>query len=262
MSEHVRTERRGHVFEITIDRPKANAIDMATSHAMGDAFIAFRDDADARVAIVSGAGERFFSAGWDLTETAGENLDWDVDLGPGGAAGLCGLFDLEKPVIAAVNGYCVGAAFEMVLACDMIVAAEHASFFLSDVNMGLVSEAASIQRLLARLPRAIALEMLYTGARMAAPALARHGLINRVVPGTEVMAAARELASGVTAAAPLAVAACKAAADRVPSLTAAEAHALQRSGGLPRHRQVWESEDAVEGSRAFTEKRDPKWKGR
>ena len=116
-------ERRGGVLELTIDRPKANAIDSATSRAMGEAFIAFRDDPDLRVAIVTGAGERFFSAGWDLKAyVAGDPGDPEA-FGPGGLAGLTELFDLDKPVIAAVNGYAAGGGFELALACDLIVAA-------------------------------------------------------------------------------------------------------------------------------------------
>ena len=119
----IRIERRGGTLELTIDRPKANAIDSATSRAMGEAFIAFRDDPELRVAIVTGAGDRFFSAGWDLKAyVAGDPGDPEA-FGPGGLAGLTELFDLDKPVIAAVNGYAAGGGFELALACDLVVAA-------------------------------------------------------------------------------------------------------------------------------------------
>src|SRR5262249_39111887 len=154
----VRVEKQDGVWEITLDRPKANAIDTATSVALGEVFIAFRDDPAARCAILTGAGTRFFSAGWDLKEAAvEENAD---DYGPGGFAGLTELFSLEKPVIAALNGLTVGGAFEMALACDLIVAAEGVELFLPEATIGVIPDAGGILRLPRRLPRAIAMEMM------------------------------------------------------------------------------------------------------
>ena len=133
----IRVDRRGATMELTIDRPPANAIDSATSKAMGEAFAEFRDDSALRVAIVTAAGERFFSAGWDLKAHAAGDPD---DFGSGGLGGLTELFDLEKPVIAAVNGYAAGGGFELVLACDMVVAVPSARFSLPEVKLGLIPD--------------------------------------------------------------------------------------------------------------------------
>lgn len=129
----VEVERNGAILELTIDRPKANAIDSATSRELGEQFVAFGEDPDLRVAIITGAGERFFSAGWDLKAAAAGDPE---DFGHGGFAGLTELFDLDKPVIAAVNGFAAGGGFELALACDLVVAIEAARFSLPEVNRG------------------------------------------------------------------------------------------------------------------------------
>ena len=131
--ERIRAERRGATLEVTIDRPKANAIDAATSRELGEAFTGFRDDPELRVAILTGAGERFFSAGWDLKAAAAGDPE---DYGPGGFGGLTELFDLSKPVIAAVNGWAAGGGLEIALACDLIVASRDARLALPEVTRG------------------------------------------------------------------------------------------------------------------------------
>ena len=146
------------VLEITIDRPKANAIDVTTSRALYAAFDRLRRDPRLRVAILTGAGEKFFCAGWDLkAAAAGEGID--ADHGPGGFAGLTEFFDIGKPVIAAVNGLAFGGGFELVLAADLVVAAEHAEFALTEVTLGIVPDAGGLVRLPARVPRPIAAEI-------------------------------------------------------------------------------------------------------
>ena len=261
MTDAVTEIRRGAVLEITIDRPKANAIDAATSRALGARFAAFRDDPDLRVAIVTGAGERFFSAGWDL-KAAAAGAEQGADHGPGGFAGLTERFDLDKPVIAAVNGMAVGGGFELALACDLVVAAEHAEFFLPEVTIGMIADAGGNLRLPQRIPRAVAMEMLLTGRRMDAAEALRRGLVNAVVPGAQLMTRARALAERVAAAAPLAIAAVKEVVAATDHLSVEDAFAALKSGRLDAYEKMRASADFLEGPRAFAEKRTPVWRGR
>jgi crotonobetainyl-CoA hydratase len=255
----VRTEVRDEVLEITLDRPKANAIDAATSRELGERFAAFRDDPGLRVAIVTGAGDRFFSAGWDLkAAAAGDDDDWGV----GGFAGLTELFDLDKPVIAAVNGLAVGGGFELALACDAILAVPHAEFFLPEVNLGIVPDAGGVLRLPRRLPRAIAMEMLLTGRRMPADEAARRGLVNAVVEPGALLTQAHELADRIRTAAPLAVRAVKAIVAATEHGSVEDGYATLHAGGVPAYDAMLASRDAAEGPRAFAEGRPPVWKGR
>jgi crotonobetainyl-CoA hydratase len=255
----VSVARRGAVHEITLDRPKANAVDPATSRALGEAFAAFRDDSQARVAIFTAAGERFFSAGWDLKSAAsGEAQDY----GAGGFFGITEMFDLRKPVIAAVNGLAAGGGFEAALACDLIVAADHAEFFLPEALIGIIPDSGGVIRLPRRLPHALAMELLLTGRRMPAAEALAHGLVNRVVPAADLMATARALADQVLAAAPLAAAAIKAVVASTGHLTEEAAYAAMRDGAIPEYDRVLASEDAREGPKAFAEKRPPVWRGR
>ncbi len=259
MSEPVRSERRGPILEITIDRPKANAIDPATSRALGAAFGGFRDDPGLRVAILTGAGDKFFSAGWDLKSAA---AGVEQEHGPGGFAGLTEMFDLEKPVIAAVNGLAVGGGFELALACDLIVAADSVEFFLPELRLGLIPDAGGVLRLPRRLPRAVAMELMLTGRRMTAAEAQGWGLVNRVVPAAELMAAARALAAAIVEAAPLAVAALKAVTAATEPLPLPEAYRTMRSARIGAYERMLASEDFKEGPRAFAEKRPPVWRGR
>jgi len=255
----VTVDRQGAVHEITLDRPQANAIDPATSRALGEAFAAFRDDAEARVAILTAAGTRFFSAGWDLKSAAGGEAQ---DYGVGGFFGLTEMFDLNKPVIAAVNGLAVGGGFEVALACDLIVAADHVEFFLPEALIGIIPDAGGVIRLPRRLPYALAMELMLTGRRLPASEALAHGLINRIVPASQLMGAARALAKQVLDAAPLSAAAIKAVVAATRHLSVADAYAAMRRGTIPEYERVLASEDAREGPRAFAEKRPPVWKGR
>ncbi|TBL88393.1 crotonobetainyl-CoA hydratase [Hafnia alvei] len=260
MSE-LHIKRNGYILEITLDRPKANAIDAKTSFAMGEAFIAFRDDPELRVAIITGAGERFFSAGWDL-KAAADGEAPDADFGPGGFAGLTELFNLDKPVIAAVNGYAFGGGFELALAADMIICSHNASFSVPEAKLGIVPDSGGMLRLPKILPPAIAMEMMMTGRSMDAEEALRWGVVNAVVESEQLMPHARELAAQIAANAPLAVAAIKEIYRETSELAVEEGYRHARSGKLKHYPSVLHSEDALEGPTAFAEKREPVWKGR
>jgi crotonobetainyl-CoA hydratase len=249
----------GPVLVITLDRPKANAIDVPTSRALYAAFDRLRRDPELRVAILTGAGERFFSAGWDL-KAAAEGEGITADHGPGGFAGLTEFYDIGKPVIAAVNGLALGGGFELVLAADLVVAAEHAEFALTEVTLGLVPDAGGLLRLPARLPRPIAVEFLLTGRRMTAAEAARWGLVNQVVRADGLMKAAMDLAHQICASAPLAVAAALEILRETEGTAVFEGFHVQR-GDLPAYARMLASDDAREGVRAFAERRRPHWTG-
>ncbi len=253
-------DRDPPILTVTIDRPKANAIDADLSRRMGEVFQSFRDDPDLRVAILTGAGERFFTAGWDLEAAAGGEA-YESDYGPGGFGGFPELPDLRKPVIVAVNGMAVGGGFEMVLAAHLVVAADHAQFLMPETRVGIIPDVGSV-RLPKVLPRALAFEVLFGGRRLTAAEAERHGLVNRVVPAADLMDAARSLAEEVVAAAPLAVAAIIDVATRSESRSVADALSHLRSGDVASYERMLASEDAQEGPQAFTEKRPPRWRGR
>jgi crotonobetainyl-CoA hydratase len=260
-SPHVRHERRGPVLEVLIDRPKANAIDAPTSRALGDVMAAFRDDPDLRVAILSATGDRFFSAGYDLKAFASAESP-DEDFGVGGFAGLLELPDLNKPVIAAVNGMAVGGGFELALAADLIVAADHARFALPEVTaVGQLPDAGLI-RLPRRVPRGVAVDLLMTGRWMDAEEAHRWGLVREVVPLSRLMDTAGALAEKIASGPPLLYQALKETLRETEHLPVQEAFDLVHSGTLARVAAAAASSDAAEGARAFAEKRQPVWQER
>jgi len=259
MSEiHVTTD--DSMMEVIIDRPKANAIDAATSRSLGEAFSMFRDDPGLRVAIITGAGDRAFSAGNDLKHTAAGG--GSVEMVPSGFGGLTSRFDNTKPVIAAVNGMAAGGGFELALACDLILAAEHAEFFLPEVDIGIAPDAGGAIRLPRRIPYHVAIEMMISGRRMAAVEAEHWGLVNRVVAKRDLISQANALADQIASKAPLAVAAIKEIATSTAALSEQAAFALLRSGKLEHYERMRRSDDSLEGARAFNEKRPPVWRGR
>lgn len=260
MSDVVRTQRRGAVLEVTLDRPKANAINAATSQEMGLVFRAFRNDPELRVAILTGGGERFFSAGWDL-KAAAEGESVTADYGLGGFGGIQEHNDLNKPIIAAVNGMAVGGGFELALGCDLILAAESARFALPEFRAGTIADAATL-KLPRRIPYHIAVEMLLIGRWMHADEAARWGLVNEVLPDDRLLERARELADMLASGPPLVFAAIKEAlreCECVPFQEGMNRMVRRQLRGVD---VLYGSEDHREGSRAFAEKRDPVWKGR
>ncbi len=256
----IRTRREGAILEVTLDRPKANAIDLATSRIMGDTFAVFRDDPDLRVAIVTGAGEKFFSPGWDL-KAAADGDAVDGNYGVGGFGGLQELLNLNKPVIAAVNGIACGGGLELAISADMILAADHATFALPEIRSGTVADAASI-KLPKRIPYHVAMELLLTGRWFDAQEGHRWGLINEVVPADQLMDRAWELARLIASGPPLVYAAIKEVVRDAEDSKFQDALNRVTQSKLPTVEKLYRSEDQLEGARAFAEKRDPVWKGR
>ena len=260
MSNDLKTTINGKILEITLERGKANAIDVNTSIAMGEVFAEFNLDPDLRVAILTGGGERFFSAGWDL-KAAAEGESYDAWYGVGGFGGISEMHDMSKPVIAAINGMACGGGFELALAADMMIAVNYAEFWAPEIFAGLMGDSGCF-RLPCRIPRAIAMEMLLTGRRMGAEEAYRWGLVNAVVPSSKLMDTAREYAELMVSAAPLSLAATKETVRLTETASMKECYAMMKNNGLPAFDRMLASEDAQEGPRAFTEKRDPVWKGR
>ncbi len=260
MSEAIQVEKRGAVLEICIDRPKANAIDLATSREMGEIFRDFRDDDSLRVALLTAAGEKFFSAGWDL-KAAADGDAVDGDYGVGGFGGLQELPHLNKPVICAVNGICCGGGLELALACDIILAAEHASFALPEIRSGTVADAASI-KLPKRIPYHIAMELLLTGRWVDAEEAQRWGFVNQIHPADQLLAKARELADLIASGPPLVVAAIKEIVRNAEDMKFQDALNKITKSQFATVEKLYNSEDQLEGARAFAEKRDPVWKGK
>lgn len=249
----------GAIATIVLNRPeRLNALDAEAYQQLSEAWTEVRDDAAIRVAIVTGAGDRSFCVGADLKSFVTNPIDlsafWLTQRGQLLNRGL----EVWKPVIAAVNGYCLGGGTTLMLAADLRVAAEHATFGLSEVKRGILAGNGGTQRIMANLPYAIAMELLLTGETIDATTAARWGLVNRVVPADQVLDVARQLAEQVAVCAPLAVQATKELAIRSRDMDLATGLRLEQA--LNRLLQC--TDDASEGPQAFAERRAPRFEGR
>jgi crotonobetainyl-CoA hydratase len=255
----IKTRIEGGILEVIIDRPKANAIDRATSQIMGDLFMDFRDNRDLRVAIITGGGEKFFCAGWDLKAASGGE-EVDGDYGVGGFGGIQELENFNKPVICAVNGICCGGGLEIALCADIILAADHATFALPEIRSGTVADAASI-KMPKPIPYHIAMEMLLTGRWLDVQEANRWGFVNEIVAAEQLMTRAWEVARLIESGPPLVYAAIKEIVREAEDMKFLPA--LRRITGrdFPTVDTLYSSEDQLEGANAFAEKRDPVWKG-
>lgn len=259
MSDVVRTRREGGIIEITLDRPKANAINLATSRLMGRTFQDFRDDPSLKVAIFRTAGDQFFSAGWDLkAAAAGDEVFGDY--GVGGFGGLQELRDMNKPVIAAVNGMAVGGGFELALACDLIYASDHTRFSLPEIRAGTLADAATI-KLPKRIPYHVAMELLFTGRWMEVEEAHRWGLVNEVLPADKLDERVWEVARMLEAGPQLVFASIKEVARRAEAMEFQDAMNWITKRKFRTVDELYASDDGTEGFKAFAEKRAPAWKG-
>jgi len=256
MSEFCLTQREGNLLIITINRPDVmNSLHPPGNRALSAAFDEFHNDPALWVAIVTGAGERAFSAGNDLKyQASGGDMSGQPKSGFGG---LTSRFDLVKPVIAAVNGVAMGGGFEIALACDLIVAAENAVFALPEPRVGLAALAGGVHRLPRQIGLKNAMGMMLTGRRVSAAEGQQLGFVNEVVPVGQAVAGAKRWAAQILECAPLSVRASKEAAMRGLGLQLEEAMAVRYDGIAA----MVKSQDFIEGPLAFSQKRPPKWQG-
>ena len=256
MADELLRERQGHVELLTINRPEArNAINGAVAHALSDALDELTNDDGAWVVVLTGAGEKAFSAGMDLKAFA--SGDANIATANGGFAGIAKR-SFPKPLIAAVNGSALAGGFEIVLSCDMVVAAYHATFGIPEVKRGLFAAGGGLIRLPKRIPLAFAYELALTGDPVDANRALELGLVNRVVPADELLPAAMELAERIAANAPLSVRYSKQLIHDAAEVSEEEGWRINDEA----MRVIFSSADAMEGPIAFAEKRPPNWTGR
>lgn len=259
--DNVLYEKKGQLAYVTINRPeRRNAIDPKTSQEMKDVFEAFKADDDAWVAILTGAGEQAFSAGADLVAMAAalgggstDGVPMNVPFG-----GITRGYECYKPIIAAINGFCLAGGLEVALSCDIRIAADHASFGLPEPKRAIIPGAGGTQRLPRAVPQAFAMELLLTGERFDARTALHFGLVSHVLPLAELMPKAEEIAGKILECGPLAVRAIKEAVVRGREMTLEDGLKLEMQLTGP----IFRSQDALEGPTAFAQKRKPEYKGK
>lgn len=267
-SDSVQIKTFDRVVEITINRPPANAINTEVSNSIYDALNKLQNSDEYQVGIITGSGDRIFSAGWDLKEIAQiENNEEAVNEAfqcPGGFAGLTEFWGLKKPIICALNGMAVGGGFEIALASDIVIAADHAEFFLPELQRGFLPDVGGIQHLPRRFPYNVAMDLLYTGRRMGVEEARHWGFVSRSCSLDDLMEIARETAIHIAKSAPLALQALKEVVPAIQNLPVDQAFAATKPGNseFPIYQKMLMSEDFMEGPRAFAEKREPVWKGK
>ena len=255
--EFITTERRGNILQVTLNRPEVyNAMHPPMHHELAQVWDAYSADADLWVAVLTGAGDKAFTAGNDLKFTAAGGKS---NMPPSGFAGLTQRFDLEKPIIAAVNGFAMGGGFETALSCDIILSADTATFALPEVKVGFFAAAGGVQRLSRHIGRLAAQELVLTGRSITAQEALALGVVNAVVPKAELLDAAMAKAAQITAVSPSAVRASKRVLNAL-----AVAEGLPDSLAYSREvvTDLAQTEDFKEGVQAFVEKRKPKWLNR
>src|ERR1700688_4785423 len=253
----IKYEKRGHLAYITLTRPEVmNALHPPCHLEMDQVWDDFAGDREMWVAILTGAGERAFSAGNDLKWTA-EHRGERPQMSKGGFAGITSRFDLTKPIIAAVNGFALGGGFEIALACDIIIAADHARFGLPEPRVGLMAGAGGVHRLPRQIPLKIAMGMMLTGKHITAQEAAKWGIANEVVPLKDLIPTAERWAREIMECSPISIQASKQAAMDGLGLSMEDANAKR----FPLSEKLWHSKDAIEGPLAFSQKRKPNWTG-